>query len=119
MTSAEIVCTERLAASRDKLRHALESPVAPQQDNAFAASAAAALAQLGPYAQKNPLPLVTIAFMVGGVLAWSSPKRSSLAGVLVKALVPRIAPVVAAAIAQPAWMDVVGALLRSSHQPRD
>lgn len=119
MTPTEIVCTERLVASREKLRRALESSAAPTRSTVFATNALASIAQLGPYAQKNPLSLVTVAFLAGGVLAWSRPKRSSLAGVLVKALVPQLAPVVAAAVARPAWMEVMGAVLRQSHQPRD
>lgn len=119
MTPTEIVCTERLVASREKLRRALESSAAPSKSTVFVTNAVASVAHLGTYAQKNPLSLVTAAFLAGGVLAWSRPKRSSLAGVLVKALVPRLAPVVAAAIAQPAWMEIMGAVLRQSHQPRD
>jgi len=119
MTSAEILCIERLTVSREKLRRGMEFPASPSGSTSFATNAVASIAQLGPYAQKNPLTLVTVAFLAGGALAWSRPKRSSLAGVLIKTLVPQLVPVVTAAVTQPAWIEVMGAVLRQSHQPRD
>jgi hypothetical protein len=87
--------SERLAASREHLRLAMQAQPTHAEHPAHRASAMAALAAkaaLQPVAQKHPWALVGAALLIGGALAWSRPWRWAAKPLLSSALFASLLP---------------------------
>ena len=116
-----LTASERLTASRERLRQRLvESAAAPhQRENALAVvgtfAKEAVETAVHPFAQRNPLGLVAGAALAGGLLAWSRPWRWLLTPVVASMLPVLVTKVVRAAPAG-TWMKALTALTRPRQQ---
>ncbi len=117
MITSAMAASEKLTVSREKIRHALMPVTRSTGEAAQSTARATVLSLLEPYAQSNPFTLVTGAFVAGGLLACSKPSRGAFATVLVKEVVPRLAPAFVAAHFPVGWTDLLGAVLHSADKP--
>jgi len=112
-----LTSSERLTLSRERMRQVLaESAGGPQAgDNPLMVAGTfakeAVETAVYPFAQRNPLGLVAVAALVGGVLAWSRPWRWLLTPVVVSMLPVLVSKVVRGAPAG-TWMKALTALTR-------
>jgi inactivated superfamily I helicase len=77
----------------------------------------AAQVLLRPMAQRHPLGLVAVAFVVGGLLVWKRPWRWIVTPALVAGLLPQLLAKVVAQVSQRNWLDVLNALAKSASAP--
>jgi len=112
-----LTASERLTLSRERMRQVLaETAAAPHGgDNPLVVAGTfakeAVETAVHPFAQRNPLGLVAVAALVGGVLAWSRPWRWLLTPVVVSMLPVLVTKVVRGAPAG-TWMKALTALTR-------
>lgn len=112
-----LFASERVTLSRERMRRVLaESAAAPHgRDNpllvvgTFAKEAMETAVR--PFAQRNPLGLVSAAALAGALLAWSRPWRWLLTPVVASMLPVLVTKVVRAAPAG-TWMKALTALTR-------
>jgi hypothetical protein len=114
MITKEMLATEKLAVSRDAIRRALLPDQPAGSASAIHTTRITALALLQPCAQSRPFALVASAFFVGGLLTYNHAISRKVVHALAKELLPRLAPVVVAAIAKPDWTEIAEIILNQS-----
>ena len=77
----------------------------------------AARAVIQPVAQKNPVALVLVALVVGGLLAWSRPWRWIARPALLAGLLPQVLSKVIAHAPASSWVTVLGSLANGQRKP--
>ncbi|MEY4344376.1 MAG: hypothetical protein RL032_208 [Pseudomonadota bacterium] len=114
MITKEMAATEKMAVSREAIRRLLLSDQPTSSAPLFQTTRATALALLQPIAQSRPFTLVAGAFLIGGLLAYNQSTSRKVVRALAKELLPRLAPIVVAAVSKPDWSDIAEIILNQA-----
>lgn len=114
----------RLAASRERVRLALQaqqpaSAAAAADGGAPAAAAAdAVIDALRGWWTRHPLALVSMAALAGAMFVWSRPWRWLLSPLLIAGLLPRLITKAVAQVSAPVWIAMLSALFKPAPKAR-
>jgi hypothetical protein len=118
MIAKEIAASEKLAVSRERIRRLLLPDPAQIPASALHTTRDTVTALLQPYAQNRPFVLVAVAFAAGALLTYNRSTSRSIVSAVAKEFLPRIAPVVVAAISKPDWPDILEIILSQTGKPK-
>lgn len=113
--------TDRLAASRERVRLALQSQqpgAAPSPGGDAPAAAAAAIEALRSWWTRHPLALVALAALGGALFVWSRPWRWLISPLIIAGLLPRLIGKAVSQVSAPVWLAMLAALFKPAPKER-
>lgn len=117
----EAPATNRLAASRERVRLALQAQqpaAASASDGGAPAAAEAAIEALRGWWTRHPLALVALAALGGALFVWSRPWRWLISPLIIAGLLPRLLAKAVSQVSAPVWLAMLAALFKPAPKER-